>query len=269
MKKILLVLALIGMLAFLFGGCNFTTPGGNGGAEGEGEGEGEEEVVRVVMVELFVAPTCSHCPTAKEYMARLLDEYGFDKLVVLEEYAWDYGQYTGWATPETISRFYEYVNNSDSDGGTPDAYFNGLNEHVGHNDSSYYKYKLAIMDELDKPAKIAISASYNVDGSTVSIEGNIKNISSETLSNIVVSAMIYEDSVSLGSYTANHVVRDIVTPEESGQIIESLSTGATHEFSLVTGPLNYVKYMSNIHVVVYVQAPFSPTKEILQALYVE
>ena len=267
MKKILLVLALIGMLAFLFSGCDFTTPGGNGGAEGEGEDD--EEIVRVVMVELFVAPTCSHCPTAKEYMARLLDEYGFDKLVVLEEYAWNYGQYTGWATPETISRFYEYVDNSDSDGDTPDAYFNGLNEHVGHNYCSYYKYKLAIMDELEKPAKVSISASYNVNGSTVSIEGNIKNISSEALSNIVVSAMVYEDSVALGSYTANHVVRDIVTPEESGQIIESLSTGASYEFSLVTGPLNYVKYMSNIHVVVFVQAPGTSTKEILQALYLE
>jgi len=265
MKKILIILALIVMLAFLFIGCDVTTPGGSGGAEGEGEEEG----TRVVMVELFVAPTCSHCPTAKEYMARLLDEYGFDKLVVLEEYAWNYGQYTGWATPETISRFYDYVDNSDSDGGTPDAYFNGLNEHVGHNYCSYYKYKLAIMDELEKPAKVSISASYNVNGSTVSIEGNIKNISSETLSNIVVSAMIYEDSVALGSYTANHVVRDIVTPEESGQIIESLSTGVTHEFSLVTGPLNYVKYMSNIHVVVFVQAPGTSTKEILQALYLE
>jgi len=269
MKKTLLILALIGMLTFLFIGCDVTTPGGNGGTEGEGEGDGEEEVTRVVMVELFVAPTCTYCPTAKEYMARLLDEYGFDKLVVLEEYAWNYGQYTGWATPETISRFYEYVNNSDSDGGTPDAYFNGLNEHVGHNNSSYYKYKLAIMDELDKPAKIAISASYNVDGSTVSIEGNIKNISSETLSNIVVSAMIYEDSVSLGNYTANHVVRDIITPEESGQIIESLLTETSYEFSLVTSPLNYVKYMSNIHVVVFVQAPGTSTKEILQALYLE
>jgi len=40
-------------------------------------------------------------------------------------------------------------------------------------------------------------------------------------------------------------------------------------FSLESEILNNVKDMSNIHVVVYVQAPNSSTKEILQALYVE
>jgi len=183
MKKVLMVLTLIGIIICLFVGCNITTPSGSDSVEGEGAGESFQ---RVVMVELFVAPTCSRCPTAKEYLAKLLDEYGFDRLVVLEEYGWNYGEYTGWATSETTKRFFEYVNYSGSDGGTPDTYFNGLNQRIGHDNYSYYKYKKAIMDELDKPLKVTISANCEVDGFTVNIEGNIKNISSETLGNIVV-----------------------------------------------------------------------------------
>ena len=56
-KKILLALALLGIIFYLFMGCTPTVPnGGNGGTEGEGEQETSD---RVVMVELFVAPTCS------------------------------------------------------------------------------------------------------------------------------------------------------------------------------------------------------------------
>ncbi len=262
MKKVLMVLALIGLIIFLFAGCNITTPSGSDDVEDEG---GTESTQRVVMVELFVAPTCSRCPTAKEYLAKLLDEYGFDKLVVLEEYGWDYGQYTGWATSETIKRFFEYVNYSGSDGGTPDTYFNGLNQRIGHDNYSYYRYKKAIMDELDKPLKVAISVNYEVDGLTVNIEGSIKNISSGNLNDIVVGAMVYEDSVPLGATVANHVVRDIITSD----LIDSFSKGESLSFSLESKILNNVKDMNNIHVVVYVQAPNSSTKEILQALYVE
>jgi len=261
MKKALMVLTLIGLIICLFIGCNITTPSGSDGVEDEGEAESTQ---RVVMVELFVAPTCSHCPTAKEYIARLLDEYGFDKLVVLEEYGWNYGEYTGWATSETTKRFFEYVDYSGSDGGTPDTYFNGLNQRIGHDNYSYWRYKKAIMDELDKPLKVTISANYEVNELTVNIEGSIKNINSGNLDNIVVGAMVYEDSIPLGSSIANHVVRDIITSD----LINNFSSGESLSFSLESEILNNVKDMSNIHVVVYVQAPNSSTKEILQALYV-
>ena len=265
MKKILMILALIGLITYLFIGCNITTPGENVGTEGEGEGE--EEGARVVMVELFVAPACGGCPKAKQDMAQLLEEYGLDKLVVLEEYAWNYPLNSGWATSETINRYKWYT----SEGGTPDAYFNGLNQNINRDDSSYYNYKIAIDKELEKPAKVSISASASQDDTirSVNINGSINNISSEVLNDIIISAIIYEDSVLLGDKTVNHVVRDIITPEESGQIISTFSAGENLEFSLTSTTLNNVKNMDNIHVVVYVQAPNSPTKEILQALYVD
>jgi len=227
---------------------------------------------RVVMVELFVTPSCSLCPHAKGYLAQLLEKYGFDKLVVLEEYIVDY-PLSGWSTPEISQRYFNgyYGYLSSNETGTPDAYFNGMNHSVHQRDSSYANYEAAIEAELKITSKVSISASYSVDGPTVSISGQIKNISSRILSNIVVEAMVYEDSISLGSSIVNHVVRDIITYEESGgeEMIASFAPGESHSFSLTSSSLSNVHEMSNIHVVVYVQAPYSSTKEILQALYVE
>jgi|AntAceMinimDraft_16_1070373.scaffolds.fasta_scaffold59275_1 hypothetical protein len=228
-----------------------------------------QENQRVVMVELFVAPTCSNCPAAKNYMTQLLEQYGFDKLVVLEEYGWDYEEYTGWATTETIDRFKWYTDSLGTSRHTPDTYFNGLNQSVHSSESSYNNYKSAIDKELAKVPKVDISASSNVDTTNliVSINISIENISSENLTNLVVGAMIYEDSVYLASTTknVNHVVRDIISSEE----ILIFNPGDKQEFTLSSESLNNVKNMNNIHVVVYVQRPNSPTKEILQAYFVE
>lgn len=225
---------------------------------------------RVVMVELFVAPGCGRCPSAKSEMAQLLDEYGFDNIVLLEEYAWNYPLSSGWATPETISRYSMYTSNS----ATPDAYFNGLNQSIHYYDSSYSSYKNAIDAELAKPAQIAISASASKDISAqlISISGSIQNISDNTFSNIAIGAMIYEDSVPLivpdkPTYTANHVVRDILTSVQ----VDSLSSGGTYDFSFTANSedLKWVENFNNLHIVVYVQAPNSITQEILQAMYVD
>ena len=228
---------------------------------------------RVVMVELFVAPACSGCPQAKADMAQLLEEYGLDKIVVLEEYAWNYPLpfSSGWATPETINR---YSSMYTSDTATPDAYFNGLNQAVHQDDSSYSNYKNTIDEELEKPVQISISASATKDSSikSINITGNIQNVGNNTFSNIIIGAMIYENSVSLivpgkPTYTVNHVVRDILTPVQ----VSSLSSEGTYDFSLTAGSedLKYVDNFNNLHIVVYVQAPNSSTNEILQALYIE
>jgi len=259
-KKLLLALALLGIIFYLFVGCTPTVPnGGNGGTEGEGEQETSD---RVVMVELFVAPTCGRCPAAKLAIDSLSNKYGLDKIVILEEYGWDdpSGTYTGWYTQETFARFKWY----NSDAKTPDAYFNGLSQSVHYNEFSFVTYKNAIDAELMRSPNVSISASYDVTELTVNINGKISNISSETLEDLVIGAMVYENSVPLGMNMANHVVRDIMTSEQ----IESFSEGESISFSLESENLNNVKDMENIHVVVYVQAPFSPNKEILQALYV-
>jgi len=266
MRRLLLILVSIGLIIYLFTGCSIPTVPSD-----EEEGTDEDGVDRVVMVELFVGPACPLCPGAKKAIATLLQEYKFDKLVVLEEYGWDNDGdgYTGWVTEETRNRFIWYSGYSRH---TPDAYFNGLNQAVHNNQKPYYdKYKEAIKAELDKPALVSIVASYEVVSNKVSISGEINNVSSETLSDIVIGAMVYEDSVPLGSSIVNHVVRDIITYQEIGgeELITSFGPEGSHEFSLTSSSLSNVHDMSNIHVVVYVQAPYSSTKEILQAYYVE
>jgi thiol-disulfide isomerase/thioredoxin len=256
----LLGFALLVIIFYLFVGCAPTVPnGGNGGTEGEGEQVTSD---RVVMVELFVAPTCGRCPAAKQSIESLSNKYGLDRMVILEEYGWDdpSGTYTGWYTQGTFARFKWYNNTTK----TPDAYFNGLSQNVPYNEFSLFTYQTAIEAELERPPKVSISASYDVTELTVSISGKINNISSETLEDLVIGAMVYENSVPLGMSMANHVVRDIMTSEQ----IESFSVGESINFSLESDYLINVKDIENIHVVVYVQAPFNPNKEILQALYV-
>jgi len=257
-KKILLILVVGVLISCLFVGCNVTTPSGSGSVEGE-----SESIQRVVMVELFVAPTCRRCPAAKLAISSLSNKYGLDQMVILEEYGWNdpYGVYVGWSTQETFDRF-KWYNDSPH---TPDAHFNGLSQNVAYNEFTFFAYQAAIEAELARPPKVSISASYGVTDLIVSISGEINNISSGTLENLVIGAMVYEDSVPLWSSTVNHVVRDIITSE----LIDNFSKGESFSFSLESEILTNVKDMDNIHVVVYVQAPFSLTKEILQALYVE
>ena len=105
---------------------------------------------RVVMAELFVAPACGLCPIAKTCMAQLLEKYGFDKLVVLEEYVVNFplSYSSGWSTSEISQRYfngyYEYLSSDET--GTPDAYFNGLNQSVHQQDAA----AMLIMKQLWK-----------------------------------------------------------------------------------------------------------------------
>jgi len=227
---------------------------------------------RVVMMELFEGSACNLCKLVHSDIVLLREEYGLDELVILEEYSTDSGNYTGWGVIDTGKRFWNYLYYLGfTKGYYPDAYFNGINQVVHYESGRYANYKAAIERELAKAAKIAISATYSVIGKTVYISGSITNISPDDLNKTVIEAMVYEDSVysAFRGYDVDHVVRDIITYEESEEIIDVFVPGESHEFSLTSSYLSNVHDMSNIHVVVYVQAPNSPTKEILQALYVE
>ena len=271
MQKKLLILLLALLTLSLFTGCT------SGVLPGTDESDSEPlpdptptTTKRVVMFELFEGTSCSRCRAVHPDIIRLRQEYGLDKLVILEEYGLD-GIYAGWGVYDVLNRFMEYRKYTNDYSGLPDAYFNGLNQTVHHSDGEgYTNYKAAIEKELDKPAKVAISATYSVIGQTVSINGNITNISSDTLNNLVIEAMVYEDSVYSGFFGQNvdHLVRDIITYQESGEIISVFTPEESYAFSLTSSSLGNVHEMSNIHVVVYVQAPNSSTKEILQALYV-
>ena len=149
MKKLLLILVVIGLIACLFVGCTPTAP-----SEGEGEGEGEEEeVTRVVLVEIFSQFGCAYCEIAEPILEQLAGEYSRDEMILVEERA--YGLYSS----DEIRDRYEWYFPSVSDRSTPNVLFNGLNQRIHHTSTTYYIVKSKIETELAKEAKIEISAA--------------------------------------------------------------------------------------------------------------
>lgn len=269
MQKKLLILLFAVLILGMCTGCTSGVLPGDDGQDSESQPDPTPETTkRVVMFELFEGSACSLCARVHPDIVRLREDYGFDELIILEEYGSD-GAYSGWGVYDAFKRIYMYQKYSGVGGGYPDAYFNGLNQTVHQENLGYVNYKTAIEKELVKPIQITISASYEATGYMVNITGSISNVSDSPLNNLVVESMVYEDSVysEYRGYKVDHVVRDIITYEESGELITSFAPGGSHEFSLTSSSLSNVHEMSNIHVVVYVQALNG--LEILQALYVE
>jgi len=217
MKKFLLILLTVGLIACLLVGCNVTTP-----SEGEGEGEGEEEVARVVLVELFNTDGCASCSVVEPYLEEIAADpnYSRDKLVFVEEAAWG-----AYSSPETIARFKWYLP-SVSDQGTPNILINGLNKRY-HGDAGISK--AVLMSQIDTQsnleAKIKITATRNTDATSTIISGTVTNISASDLSNLVVTLMTFKNR---GQQGLKYSVTNIVTEE-----IGSLTSSGTYAFSFI------------------------------------
>jgi len=250
MKKLLLILLIIGLIACLFVGCNVVPP-----TEGEGEGEEEEEVIRVVMVELFAQAGCASCAVVEPILEQLADEYERSEVVLVEERA--YGIYS----LDEIRDRYEWYLPSTSDRGTPNILFNGLNQRI-HGSSTYVAIKSKINLELGKDAKVSISATRNNDSATTTISGTIENIGSSTLDNLVINGMVFKDR---GQTGLKYSVTDIL--EEQKETVATLEPGSTHNFSFTLPDINWD--VNGFHGVIFVQDTDSSKKEILQAFYID
>ena len=122
--------------------------------------------------------------------------------------------------------------------------------------------KAKIDVELAKGAKIVITASRSSTSSTTTISGTVTNISSSTLSNLVINGMTIKNR---GETGFKYSVLDIF--EEDKVEISSLAPEASINFTFTLENINWVA--NKIHGVIFVQAPNSEDKEILQALYIE
>jgi hypothetical protein len=252
MKKLLIVVLLIGLVACLFVGCTPpTTP-----TEGEGEGEGEEEVTRVVMVELFTQEGCASCATVEPILEELAEEFDRDEVVLVEERA--YGSYS----LNEIRDRYEWYLPSSSDRGTPNILFNGFDTAHIHGSATYSTIKSKINLELGKGVKIKITATRSSDSTTTTISGTIKNIGSSTLDNLVINGMSFK---SRGQVGLKYSVTDIFTEQQVE--ISTLDQGSSYDFSFTLEGFNWDT--NQIHGVIFVQDTDSSKKEILQALYIE
>lgn len=251
MKKILLVLLIIGVIISLLVGCNaVTTP--SSGSEGEGEGEGEMETVdRVVMVELFTSH-CPNCLVVEPILEQIAGEYERSKMILVEVGTWGNAITVGgndrykWYLPDTYQRT------------TPNTFFNGSNQRIWLT-GSYYTFKSKIVAELAKEAKININVIKTDDSGNTTLSGSMKNISSSTLNNLVIDGMIFKDNGITGEkYLVSKIIKD------TGEVGVTLAAGAEKSFELV---LEDLSWSANVHGVIFVQD--SVTQEILQAKYVE
>ena len=251
MKKLLLVLFVISLIGILIVGCTPTVPSEG---EGEGEGEGEEEIARVVLVELFTQDGCPLCQIAEPNLEQLADEYGRDEVIFLEERP--YGIYS---LNEILNRYKWYFSSSE-DRSTPNILFNGLNQRIHHTEASYYLIKSKILTELNKEAKISITASRVSDSTTTTISGTVKNISSSALDSLVINGMSYKDRGEVG---LKYSVIDVFKEHEVE--ISALAAGESHSFSITISNVNWDGNI--IHGVIFVQD--TGNKEVLQAKYID
>jgi len=249
MKKFLLILLIVGLIACLLVGCNVTTPSEG---EGEGEGEGEEETVsRVVMVELFT----SHCPNCKivePIIEEVAEEYERTEMILVEVGTWGDAITIGgndrykWYLPDSVQRT------------TPNTLFNGSNQRIWKvAPKSSFKSKIDL--QLAQEAEISIQVSKTENSGSTTLSGSIKNISTSALNNLVINGMIFKDNSIIGEkYMVSKIIKDTT---EAGI---TLAPEAEQSFQFV---LEGLSWAYNVNGVIFVQN--SSTKKILQAIYVE
>ena len=119
-----------------------------------------------------------------------------------------------------------------------------------------------IAAELAKEAQIILTAKRSSTSNTTTITGTVTNVSSSILQDLVINGMTIIDRDATGF---RYSVLDIF--EEEKVQITTLAPKESLDFSF-TISVNYWE-ANRIHGVIFVQAPNSPEKEILQALYIE
>jgi thiol-disulfide isomerase/thioredoxin len=217
-KKLLVLLLMVSLAAFVFGGCGLLPSNGN-----EGEGEGEEEVKQVVLVEAFVADGCANCAVVEPHLEKLANEYDRDEMILVQIIPW-----LSFTTPNGKER-YDWYGLS---GGTPQILFNGLVYSPLTGTASYSTIKSRIEAQLNATPKVSIQATRTEVGGTSTITGTIKNISDVILSNLVINGMAFKER---GDFP--YAVVDIF--EEEKIEVSSLAAGESKDFTITLEGINW------------------------------
>jgi len=122
--------------------------------------------------------------------------------------------------------------------------------------------KAKIDSELARGAKIIITAKRTSTPTTTTITGTVTNISTTTLTDLVVNGMTLKDHGETGFH---YSVLDIFNEDKIS--LNSLAPDASVNYSFTISNINWVA--NHIHGVIFVQDPKSTDKEVLQAIYIE
>jgi len=122
--------------------------------------------------------------------------------------------------------------------------------------------KAKIDSELARGAKIVITAKRSSSTTTTTISGTVTNVSASTLSDLVVNGMTIKNH---GETGFNYSILDIFNEDKIS--VNSLAPDATINYTFTLENINWVA--NGIHGVIFVQAPNSTDKEVLQAIYIE
>jgi hypothetical protein len=121
--------------------------------------------------------------------------------------------------------------------------------------------KAKIDSELAKGAKIVITATRSSTSTSTTISGTVTNVSSSTLTDLVINGMTLKNRGEMGF---NYSVLDVFNEDKIS--INSLAPDASLNYTFTLENINWVGNV--IHGVIFVQAPNSTDKEVLQAIYV-
>jgi len=122
--------------------------------------------------------------------------------------------------------------------------------------------KAKIDSELAKGAKIVITVTRSSSSSTTTISGTITNVSSSTLTDLVINGMTLKNRSEVGF---NYSILDIFNEDKIS--VSSLTPDATINYTFTLENINWVA--NGIHGVIFVQAPNSIDKEVLQAIHIK
>lgn len=144
------------------------------------------------------------------------------------------------------------------------ASLKGVNTALAKDKATSYADQIRdkIAAELAKEAQVVLTAKRSSTSNTTTITGTVTNVSSSILQDLVINGMTIIDRDATGF---RYSVLDIF--EEEKVQITTLAPGESLDFSITISVINWEA--NRIHGVIFVQAPNSQEKEILQALYIE
>lgn len=249
LKKNIIFIVIGFLILFTMFGCD----GGGIIPDDDNNNDDSNMIKNTVLIEAYIAVGCSACAKVEPILEQLVNEYSREEMILVEIDPW-----SDYHTVETSQRYKWYG----LTGGVPQILFNGLNNNIaGSSGATYSAIKSRIEAQLAINPTIKLEASRTTTSSGTVISGKVKNISSNTLTNLVVNGMVFKD---MGKVGFRYTVTDIFEDEKI--VINSLAPGEEKDFTMTIAGL---KWGTKDDGVIFVQSIADPKKTIRQSVFLD